>query len=182
MANLGAASGLPAGVRLRSLTWEDGAAVARLAGQLGRAGELDHWRQRLEPCGHGRPLCWGVDAEARLVAQLLGHTRGDDFGLPGEVAWLELLGVHPAWQGRGLARLLAEACVEECASRGLPRVATLVQGHDQLTATSSGHWDFANHHCCVWRGGFDHGSRYEPIAGRGVPGGRRRNSTWLLLK
>ena len=130
-AGLMVAGSLPAEARLRSLTWEDGAAVAWLAGQLGGSGEPDHWRRRMEPAGNGRPRCWGIEVGGELVAHLLGHVKQDEFGVQGEVAWLEVLVVHPARQGHGLARVLAEALLEDCAKQGIPRVLTLVSMRDQ---------------------------------------------------
>ncbi len=131
MASLMEAAALPDGVRLRPLTVDDEDEVARLAAELGRSADPEQWRARLEVSGYGRPVCWGVEVDGRLVGQVLGHVRGDDFGLSGDVAWLEVLGVLPAWQRRGLARLLVEAFVEDSGSRGLSRVATLVNLHDQ---------------------------------------------------
>lgn len=121
---------LPAGMRLRPLRRQDAAAVARLAGELG-AGEPDHWRWRLEPSQHANPIAWGLEVNGRLVAVLCGHVRDGDFGQAGEAGWLEALAVDPAWQGRGLARLLAQAFIENCAHRRVARVITLVDLHDQ---------------------------------------------------
>ena len=122
---------LTTGVRLRPLAWEDATAVAQLAGQEDSAGEPDHWRGRLEMAGHGRPLAWGVEADGRLIAMLLGHARSGDFGQAPEIGWVEALAVDAGWQGQGLARLLGEAFIADCAGQDMARAVTLVDLHDQ---------------------------------------------------
>ena len=123
-------SGLPGGACPRPLTETDADALAGAARQLGAPADPSYWRARLRTHGRDCPCCYGVEIEGQLVAHVLGQARQGDFGLPDEVAWLEALGVHPAWQGQGFARALAEALFAGCASRGVSRVLTVVSTRD----------------------------------------------------
>ena len=121
---------LPGGACLRPLIEADATALASLAARLGQSGDEAYWRRQIEQSGREAGACLGIEVDGQIVAYLLGHVRGGEFGLADETGWLELLGVDPAWQGRGLARALAEAALEQFAARGVRRVLTLVSGHD----------------------------------------------------
>lgn len=121
---------LPAGARLRSLSDEDAPAVAAIADRLGQTEHPDYWRRKLESGTRAAECCLGVEVDGQLVAYMLGDIKGGEFGLTDEIGWLELLGVHPAWQGQGLARALAEALFEQFTDKGVQRVLTLVSARE----------------------------------------------------
>ncbi len=121
---------LPPGAQLRSLTEDDAPAVAAIAARLGQTEDPEYWRRKLEVFARDSASCLGVVVDGQLVAYMIGHVKGGEFGLADETAWLELLGVHPAWQGKGLARALAEALFEQFAAKGVKRVLTLVSMQD----------------------------------------------------
>lgn len=95
------------------------------------------WRRDMHPSdeliarlvGEGGML---VACEEGMVAGAAGidHDLGHDYGpLPwladvplDEVAVIHLLAVHPSWRGRGISRLLLEACIDEARRRGLRSV------------------------------------------------------------
>lgn len=125
---------LPAGASLRPLVPDDASAVAAIAARLGQteAGldDADAWRRKLELFTRDAAACLGLEVDGVLVAYMLSHVKAGEFGLADETAFLELVGVDPAWQGRGLARTLAEALFEHLAELGVRRVLTLVSTRD----------------------------------------------------
>ncbi len=121
---------LPAGVCLRSVSEEDAPTIASIAGLLGETGDADYWREKLQQLAASHGACVGVDADGRLVAYMLGHVRGGEFGLTEDTAFVEFLGVDPTWQGKGIARALAEAVIDQLARQGVQRVLTLVSAAD----------------------------------------------------
>ena len=125
-----AATGLPSGARLRALGPADAPAVATIAGRLGDRVDEAFWRRKLTQLAADQDAALGVQVDGRLVAYMLAEVRGGEFGLAEEIAFIELLGVEPAWQGRGLARALAETLLERFARRGVQRVLTLVNERD----------------------------------------------------
>ncbi len=122
---------LPDGARLRPLAASDAPAVAAIAAMLGDADDAEYWRHKLELFTRDAASCLGVEANGRLVAYMLGHVKGGEFGLADETAFLEFLGVDPAWQGKGLARSLAEALFHQFAAKGVRQVLTLVNARDE---------------------------------------------------
>jgi GNAT superfamily N-acetyltransferase len=123
---------LPPGARVRHLVPEDAEPVARIAAALGQCGDTACWQQRLDAFGRDWALSLGVDVDDRLVAYMVGHIDRGQFGVVDETAWLEQLGVDPAWQGRGLARALAEVLFDQLTLRGVARVVTMVSAHDDM--------------------------------------------------
>lgn len=123
---------LPAGARVRFLDAEDAPAVAAIAARLGQCGQPEWWRRRLEMYSDESALSVGVEVGGQVVAYMLGHVERGQFGVAEETAWLELLGVDPSFQGRGLARGLAEVLFDQLSRRGVRRVVTLVNTHDDM--------------------------------------------------
>ena len=114
-------------------------------------------RQEIEPAARRAEL-YLAEEEGRVAgAFILNHTQGAGYDRvpweteadPGEVGVLHLLAVHPAFQGRRLARALLSRAAEESRSRG-DRVIRL----DTLTWNVPGrrlYEGFGFH----WRGDFD---------------------------
>jgi ribosomal protein S18 acetylase RimI-like enzyme len=129
---IGSTVGLEA--RLRRLAPEDAPTVATIAALLGDAADEECWRRRLEAANaESGSVFLGVEMEGAVVGYVGGRITDEAFGLAEDTAFIELFGVHPAWQGREIARALAEALFEELAERGIRRVLTLVKpGDDHL--------------------------------------------------
>jgi ribosomal protein S18 acetylase RimI-like enzyme len=125
-----AAPALPPGALLRPLREEDAPAIAALAERLGQRASEAWWRRRLARLLREDSPCQGVEVDGRLVAYMLGQIRGGAFGLAEETAFVEFLGVDPAYQGRGLARTLAEVLFDRLTEQGVQRVLTLVSARD----------------------------------------------------
>lgn len=123
---------LPPAFHLRPLSEDDAPAVAALAGRLGDADDVEAWRDKLRSVAT-TPMAvgLGVESDGGLVAYMIGHANGGAFGLSGEAAFVESLGVHPAWQGHGLARVLAEEMLDRFAAHGARRALTLVSPRDE---------------------------------------------------
>jgi ribosomal protein S18 acetylase RimI-like enzyme len=126
---------VPVSARLRPLTPEDAASVASISAFLGDAEDQESWRCKLEAltdCESAAGV--GVEVQGALVGYIIGHVVHEGgFGIAEATGFLESVGVHPAWQGREIARSLAEALFEELAERGARRVLTLVKpGEDRL--------------------------------------------------
>jgi GNAT superfamily N-acetyltransferase len=124
---------LPAGGLLRRLTYQDAPALASIAALLHDAEDEARWRRRLELSTADSGVYLGVEVEGSLVGYVGGRIAQGAFGLAETTAFVEFVGVHPAWQGRDLARSLAEALFDELARRDVRRLLTLIKpGDDHL--------------------------------------------------
>jgi GNAT superfamily N-acetyltransferase len=113
-------------------------AIVAIDEKLGGQTRKESWRRRLEIASL-RPPWMSVVAEmdGRLVGFLFGWVGESEFGIAEATGWVDLIGVDPAYRGRGVARALFERFVQSGRElRALGRVATLIDPgqHDV--------WDF----------------------------------------
>jgi ribosomal protein S18 acetylase RimI-like enzyme len=57
---------------------------------------------------------------------ILGRAGELEFGLPGSVAWIEIIGVDPAYRGQGIGRSLIEKFTESAEDHEIRNIFTLV--------------------------------------------------------
>jgi GNAT superfamily N-acetyltransferase len=115
-------------VVVRPLEPSDVDAIAAIDEKLSGQTRKDYWRRRLEIASL-RPPWMSVVAETdgRLVGFLFGWVGESEFGIARPTGWVDLIGVDPAYRGRGVARALVDRFVASGRElRALGWVATLI--------------------------------------------------------
>lgn len=64
------------------------------------------------------PLCHVAEADGKVVAFILGDVRGWEYALQA-AGWVDIMGVDPAYQGKGIGRKLLEAFARGCRRRNM---------------------------------------------------------------
>lgn len=124
-------------IYVRSLERRDLPSIVAIEERVTGVARPQYWEQRIELSEAIRPHWTSLVAEFdnRFVGFLFGRAGELEFGLPGTIAWVETIGVDPAYRGRGIARELIEEFISSAEDHGIKTIFTLV---------SSGQTDMQN--------------------------------------
>lgn len=67
-----------------------------------------------------------AEADQHVVGFIMGDASGREYGVPQTVGWIDSIGVHPEYQGKGVASLLVEELISYMRKVGVTKVYTLV--------------------------------------------------------
>ena len=97
-------------VQIRNTRKEDLAAIVEIEDRATGVSRPDYWEKKLDMYEAIRPYWASIVAEVdnRVVGFLLGRTGELEFGLPEPVAWIETIGVDPAYRRQGIAAKLVQ--------------------------------------------------------------------------
>lgn len=116
------------GIFVRTPCKEDLPAIVDIEERNTGVSRQDYWKKRMELSESIRPHWASLVAQAdnRVVGFMFGRAGEMEFGLPGTVAWIEIVGVHPAYRGRGVGAALLEQFAASAEEHGIETVFTLV--------------------------------------------------------
>lgn len=117
-------------VAVRRMHAQDTDAVLRINEKIiGRPHEAQ-WESRIIDSLTRNPLgCLVAESEGRIVGFILGDIRGWEFAIP-KSGWIEIVGVDPDYQGRGVARALIEKLDIYFRNQNVERIMTMVNWND----------------------------------------------------
>jgi len=115
-------------IYIRSLERRDLPSIVAMEERITGVARPQYWEQRIELSEAIRPHWTSLVAEFenRFVGFLFGRAGELEFGLPGTIAWVETIGVDPAFRGRGIARELIEQFISSAEDHGIKTIFTLV--------------------------------------------------------
>ena len=124
-------------IYVRNLEQRDLRSIVDMEERVTGIARPQYWEKRIEMSEAIRPHWTSLVAEFdnRFVGFLFGRAGELEFGLPGTVAWVETIGVDPAFRGRGIAREMIEQFISSAEDHGIKTIFTLV---------SSGQTDMQN--------------------------------------
>lgn len=76
-------------------------------------------------------VCWGAECDKKLIGFMLGDIRGWEFGVS-ESGWIEIIGVDPAYQRKGIGRAILNAMLDELKRRGVKSVLVIARWYDPI--------------------------------------------------
>ena len=80
---------------------------------------------------HGDPLMnLGAEIDGKLVAFILAEVRFWEFGRGEKTGWINMMGVNPEFQGKGIGRKLGANLFEYFRRKKVRSVRTLVDWYD----------------------------------------------------
>jgi Acetyltransferases len=92
------------------------------------------WQQKVEIYLETYPTkCLVAEVADKVVGFLLGDIRGWEYGLPSS-GWVEIVGVTPEYQGKGIGKKLVAAFADYCRSGEVKSVHALIRDDDKRLA------------------------------------------------
>ena len=115
-------------IHVRNLREEDLPTIVSIEDRTSGVSRRDYWQKRIELSEAIRPHWTSLVAEVdnRVVGFVFGHAGELEFGLPGAAAWIEIIGVDPAYRRQGIATQLIEQFDSSAEEHGIQTVFTLV--------------------------------------------------------
>ena len=103
------------GVTIRRMTDEDVSRVNEISHSLFGKERVSTWPQAVEAhWKHHRPtLNFIAEQDGQVIGFLLGSIRRARRMVP-LAGWIDIMGIHPDYQRKGIGRRLVEAFSEEC--------------------------------------------------------------------
>jgi ribosomal protein S18 acetylase RimI-like enzyme len=93
-------------VKLRMLTLKDVDTITEIDGSLLGTDRRSYWETRLEKAETFGVPSLAAEIDGKVVGFILGSTSGWEYGVPENVAWIDIIGVRKECQRKGIARLL----------------------------------------------------------------------------
>jgi ribosomal protein S18 acetylase RimI-like enzyme len=115
-------------IHIRNLDKTDLSSIVNIEERVTGLARRDYWEKRIELSEAIRPHWASLIAEVdnRVVGFILGRAGELEFGLPGTVAWIEIIGVDPAYRGQGIARALVEKFAASAEDHAIKTIFTLM--------------------------------------------------------
>lgn len=117
-----------ASVTVRAIEPSDLPAVVAIDEKLTGQVRKDYWRTRFDIAALRPPWMSSVaEMDGRVVGFLFAWVGESEFGIAGPTGWIDLIGVDPAYRGRGVGEALVDRFVDGARElRAIQKVATLI--------------------------------------------------------
>jgi len=121
------------GVSIREMTEKDLAALVQIDKRITGRDRASSWPQKVSShfATYYPPLSFVAETDGKVVGFILGVIMGAEYSLPLS-GWINIIGVHPDYQGRGVGRMLTQAFIDGCRHRGIKTRLMVRQGDERL--------------------------------------------------
>ena len=132
-------------IEIRALRRSDLQAVTEIDEIIRGFSRPDYWRGRFESAESAAPWASLVaELDNRVVGFVFGWSGSWEFGVPGEIGWIDIIGVHPVYRRHGIGRALVNEFKRLAKEmRKVEKVFTLVDPEEIQTANFFAHIGFA---------------------------------------
>lgn len=115
-------------VTVRPVEATDLDAIIAIDEKLTGQSRKEYWRLRLDIAALRAPWMSSIaETDGRVVGFVFGWVGESEFGIAGRTGWIDLIGVDPAYRGRGVGQALVARFVASGQElRAIGKVATLI--------------------------------------------------------
>ena len=132
-------------IKIRALRKDDLSAIVEIDEIIRGFARPDYWSGRFESAESSAPWASLVaELDNRVVGFVFGWSGSWEFGVPGEIGWIDIIGVHPVYRQHGVGRALVNEFKRLAKEmRKVEKVFTLVDPEEVQTANFFAHIGFA---------------------------------------
>jgi ribosomal protein S18 acetylase RimI-like enzyme len=121
-------SGAP---KVRRMNSKDLDAVVAIDTQILGKSRWDYWLMKMTLAEQRLPMASLVaEADGKVVGFILGDASGYEYDVPENIGWIDTIGVDPAYQKQGIARMLMSEMIVNLKKVGVDTVYTMVNWRD----------------------------------------------------
>jgi ribosomal protein S18 acetylase RimI-like enzyme len=117
---------------IREMVREDLDSIVEIDTKVLGETRRDYWATKIIKQADTRPLDASLVSEidGKVVGFIFGEVSGWEFKVPNNIGWIDIIGIDPDYQNRGIARVLANALVTNIKKYGVDTIYTLVNWND----------------------------------------------------
>jgi predicted N-acetyltransferase YhbS len=114
-------------VKIRALAYGDLDAIVEIDKAILGKERPEYWSMKIELTENRAPMASLVaELDGKVVGFILGDVSGWEYGVPDTVGWIDIIGVHPTYQRKGVARILFKEMVANLKKVGVDMIYTFV--------------------------------------------------------
>lgn len=117
---------------IREMVKEDLDSIVEIDTKVLGETRRDYWATKIIKQADTRPLDASLVSEidGKVVGFIFGEVSGWEFKVPNNIGWIDIIGIDPDYQNRGVARVLANALITNIKKYGVNTIYTLVNWND----------------------------------------------------
>ncbi len=105
-------------VKIRALTEDDLESIVEIDRNVLGESRREYWMRKISYTDiYPRPSLV-AEVGGKVVGFILGYVSGWEFGVPDTVGWIDTIGVDPAYQRRGIGKILIKEFIENLKRTG----------------------------------------------------------------
>ena len=113
------------------MTSKDLDAIVAIDTQIQGKSRWDYWLMKMSLAEQRLPMASLVaEADGKVVGFILGDASGYEYDVPENIGWIDTIGVDPAYQKQGIARMLMNEMIVNLKKVGVDTVYTMVNWRD----------------------------------------------------
>jgi predicted N-acetyltransferase YhbS len=118
-------------MKIRPLKKEDLETIIEIDEKILGGNRKDYWERKLALMNtKASKVSLVAEMGGKVVGFILGDVSGWKFGVPDTIGWIDMIGIDPVYQKRGLATALANEVIKNLKAIGVRAVYTLVSWND----------------------------------------------------
>ncbi|MFO7460075.1 MAG: GNAT family N-acetyltransferase [Desulfatiglandales bacterium] len=117
---------------VRKMNQKDLDAVVAIDTKVLGKSRWDYWLMKMTLAEERLPMASLVAEEnGKVVGFILGDASGWEYSVPENIGWIDTIGVDPAYQRRGIARMLMSEMIANLKKVGVDTIYTMVNWRDR---------------------------------------------------